>query len=280
MVHKQENIELNEIVSRELNEKINTVKLLIYKDFPEIFEKIDFDNGEAFCDPLLFAFFRHKVAGTFPKNIETEFLEGILQGYFKDKKDFKLDHLFNLEEIAYLSNLGYFKKGEHKPFSSVVTIKDTSIQILRCTTPLFKVILETPEEDQLWDDKLYNNNIGYLNNAINFIKTHIPNHFKLIEHCCKYIYLFSTDPNNSNSFASGNALGTAFFNIYQNEYDEVFFVDDIAHQTGHIILNNINFNLKIFYKIDQSILVEDIIKKEDHRDVNILIHALCFSNTN
>lgn len=268
-----------ERITSEINEKINTVKLILYKDFPEILEKLDFDDDETFCHPLLFAFFRHRSVGTFPVETEKAFLSELLQGYFKKKEKLKLEHLYNSEGIAYVPNLGYFKKGDDTPFSPIVKVNNSSIEILRCPSPLLQVILEIPEEDMKWNDELFNDNIDFLNNAIKYIKEYAPEQFSIIEQCCKSIYLFNTDPENTNSYASGSALGMVFFNIYQKEYDEVFFIDDIAHQSGHVIFNNLIFEIKSFYKeeMDQDLLLKDFdcLKTTiDARTFNVLVHAL------
>jgi hypothetical protein len=86
--------------------------------------------------------------------------------------------------------------------------------------------------------------------------------------------LFKTNPSNTNSFTSINAHGIAFFNVYQDDYDEVFFVDDIAHQTGHIILTTLFHDRKAIFKINENQQIEEIINKEGHRDIYILFHAL------
>ncbi len=264
-----------EKITPDIIEKTNAIKLFLYKNYPNILEKMDFENDEAFSNPLLFAFLRHKVINTFSQEIEYDLLDELLQGYYNELISYKIDLLYNFEGIAYIPNVGYFKKGEEKIFSPIVKLGNSSIEVLRCTSPVLKVILDdVPRKDLKWDEKLYKNNIKYLTNAMEFIKENVPKQFELIEECCRYIYLFNTPTENTNSFASGNALGAVFFNIYQPEYDEVFFVDDIAHQTGHVILNNIIFNLKSFYKINQKQMIEDILGKKDHRDINVLIHAL------
>ncbi|MDB4902201.1 MAG: hypothetical protein JWQ63_1482 [Mucilaginibacter sp.] len=261
-----------------INGKINTIKLFLYKSYPEIFSKLDFDDDSIFCNPLLFAVFRQRLASVFSVEEERDLISGILQGYFTDKEKeiFLLGPLFNFQEIAYLPNVGYFKKNlNNKFFNPLVYIEGSKMEILRCSTPALKFILENiPEEDRKWDDKIYSDNIKFLTNAYHFIKKSIPKHHQLIEQCCSLIYLFKTDYKNSNSFSSGNALGSLYFNVYQDTYDEVFFVDDIAHQSGHTILNNHNFNPKDFYKINPQDRVEDIIKRYDHRNVNVLVHAL------
>lgn len=258
----------------DINERIDTVKMFLYKNYPKILAKIDFDDDEAFSNPLLYAFLRHKAIGTFSEDIEEEMLGELLQGYFLKNEKLQIKHLYNFEGIAYLPNIGYFKENEEEQYYPITKTNVGNIEILRCTSPLLKFILDIPTDDQKWNDKLYSENIGYINKAMSYIKTSLPEHFKLIESCCKLIYLFDTKDENFNSFASGNSLGAVYFNIYQPEYEEVFFIDDIAHQTGHVIMNNLMFKPNSFYKIDQRKSVKSIINQEDHRDINVLVHAL------
>ena len=95
-----------------INGKINTLKLFLYKSYPEIFSKLDFDNDSIFCNPLLFAVFRQRLASAFSFEEERDLISGILQGYFTDreKEIFLSGPLFNFQEIAYIPNVGYFKK--------------------------------------------------------------------------------------------------------------------------------------------------------------------------
>lgn len=276
MIHQETNLLLvdKDTLLGDINNKINTVKLLIYKDYPEILKKLDFDNDAIYCNPLLYAFFRHKTIKTFEEKQETKIFEELLQGYFVDKEKTKLETLFNFDDIAYVPNVGYFRRNEQEKFASTFKLENSSIEILRTTSPVLQSILDIPESDLVWNDVFFEKNVKYLNNAIAFLKASVPQHFEFIEKCCSHIYLFKTDPQNSNSFASGNSLGMVFFNIYQDEYDEVFFIDDIAHQTGHVIMNNFLFEENSIYKIDRKQMVEEIIGIKDNRDVNVLLHAL------
>jgi len=69
-----------------INGKINTIKLFLYKSYPEIFSKLDFDNDSIFCNPLLFAVFRQRLASAFSFEEERDLISGILQGYFTDRE--------------------------------------------------------------------------------------------------------------------------------------------------------------------------------------------------
>ena len=61
---------------------INTIKLLIYKEYSSLLEKIDFDDDEIFLEPLLFSYFNNIKDNNFTKEMLTE----IMQGYFVEKE--------------------------------------------------------------------------------------------------------------------------------------------------------------------------------------------------
>jgi hypothetical protein len=110
-------------VNIEVENKINTFKMLLYKEYLDILEKIDFNNEEAFCNPLLYAFFRHKTLNTFPQEIEKQLISNLLQGYFVKNDNLDLTHLYNIENIAYVPNIGYFKKDHKDCFNPIVKVE-------------------------------------------------------------------------------------------------------------------------------------------------------------
>lgn len=259
------------------NNILNTIKLLIYKEDSELLKRIDFDNDEMFLNPLLFAYFNSKKDHLFPKEVLGE----ILQGYFTKKEKIMIKHSFNKNGVAYVPKVGYFKKDEQNTFTPIEIIKGTSIEILKYSHPLIDVIFKSASKNKMNDknltigEKLIDKNIGYLTNAFQIIKTTSSGHYNFIEQSCKNVVLFKTDPNNTNSFATVNAHGIAFFNVYQEDYNEVFFIDDIAHQTGHIILTTILFDRKKYFIIDENINIGSITKNQkEYRNFYILFHAL------
>lgn len=254
----------------------NAIKLLIYKENISLLENLNFDDDNVFLEPLLFAYFNYKDNKHFPKAFLSEFM----QGYLIEKKDIEINYCFNNSGIAYIPKLGYFKKGELLPFEHIYKIEDTDIEVLKYSVILFKDFFRNSSMDLIEEVDiefgafLFEKNINFLTNSFNAIKKYSGKHFELIEQCCKKIVLFKTDASNLNSFATIRAQGIAFLNVYQEDYDEVFFVDDIAHQTGHIILTTLFHNRKSIFKIDEEQNVEDILKIKDHRTVYILTHAL------
>jgi hypothetical protein len=254
----------------------NTIKLLIYKENTTLLEKVDFDDDTVFLEPLLFTFFNYKNVNSLPNQLLGEFM----QGYSAKTEKIKINYSFNSDDIAYLPKIGYFKKGELIPFEKVQMVDHTNIELMKYSVNLLlNVFSDTSgnlisQEEIIIDTALLEKNTPFLTNALNLIKENSSNHFKLIEQCCKKILIFKTDTNKTNSFATIKAHGIAFLNVYQDDYDEVFFVDDIAHQTGHIILTTLLYERKAIFKIDEEQNVEDVIKQKDHRTIYILLHAL------
>ncbi|OXA93507.1 hypothetical protein [Flavobacterium hercynium] len=257
-------------------EIINKIKLLIYTEDPEILTKVDIDDDTLFLEPLLFFYFNYKREEAFTN----QFLRELMQGYFIKKEETRINHLFYETEITYLPKLGYFKKDEPEFFEPIEMIKDTNIEILKHSFNLLRPVFSDTAGRLISDSEitfgstLFDKNISYLTNALLFIKEDSNEHFQLIEQCCKKILLFKTDPNITNSFSSAQAHGIAFLNVYQDEYDEVFFIDDIAHQTGHIILTTLLHDRKMIFIIDEEQKVEDLTKLNDHKTVYTLFHEL------
>ncbi|WP_017495790.1 hypothetical protein [Flavobacterium sp. WG21] len=255
------------------NEIINTIKILIYKEDPLLLEKIDFDDDNVFLEPLLFAYFN------LPKTKHNNLvLEEIMQGYFISSKEVFLNYSYNDDGIAYLPKIGYYIKNKNGLFDSIDLIENTNIEILKYKVKFLGHIYKDFDNKQVESNKIeienaYKKNILFLHKAFKLIKENVFEQFELIESNCKKCVIFKSNPKNTNSFAAISAHGVAFFNAYQDDYDEVFFVDDIAHQTGHIILSALFYNRKDFFKIDEEQNIGKILLNKDSRTIYVLIHA-------
>lgn len=262
---------LNKLIELHNIQLTNTLKLLLFKTNEELFEKLNFDNDDSFLEPLLFAYF-------YSRKNDVELLYEILQGYFKNNQELKTLKSINNSKIAYIPKVGYFKN-EHK-FFSINFIYDSKIEVLRYPHPLMNNIypfekIKSNGKTTILDDFTYRRCLKILNNAFKFIRESSPNHYYNIIKTCKKIFVFNECPNKTNSFATINAHGIAFINIYQKYYDEVFLVDDIAHQTGHIILTTILFDRKRFFLIDENINIGAITNNaSEYRNFYTLFHAL------
>jgi hypothetical protein len=255
---------------------IETIKILIYKEAPYLIEKINLEDQDTFLEPLLFAYFNRK------ENLfSREALKEILQGFFKKNETIKNEFTFNKDGIAYIPKIGYFRKDEIKPFDNIIILPNTNFEVITYQIINLKYIFRDfnniviDESKIIISKMLYEDNKKSLSSALSNIKQYSNNHYSLIEKCCKKIVLFKTDPKNTNSFATINAHGIAFLNVYQKEYDEVFFIDDIAHQTGHIIMTTLSFKRKEYFLIDENENIKSITNNpKEYRSLYILFHAL------
>ena len=258
---------------------IEILQILLYKENPSLLEKINFEDDNIFLEPLLFAYFNSKKDNLFSEIMLTE----ITQGYFVEKESLLLKESFNNEGIAYVPNLGYFDK-EGKKVDDIFIIQNSSIELLIHPIVHLKSIFRDFNENVIEENKIEISKeislkrVNALTNALQYIKTNNKIHYDLIEQCCKKIVLFETDPKNTNSFSTINAHGIAFYNAYQKEYNEVFFLDDIAHQNSHNLLNIIINGQKDFFRIDKNVVVDSLTDNDlnvlETRSLEIVYHSL------
>lgn len=273
--------------------KLNqNIKILLYKNSENVFNYLDFENDSIYVEPLLFAYFNKK-------DNEKKGIENIVYG-FSDK-----DIIFQLfsDEFGriYLPNVGWFLtnyksdvfnfnklnfklfKGNWQVafvFEKLEIIENTSIELLKYPIELLKQFYYNTENELLnvEIENITKKQIKNLTKAYQLIKENIPHQFELIEKYAPKCVIFNIDTYQRNSFATLSAQGIGFYNAYQDDYDEVFFVDDIAHQTGHVIFNVMIYEPKLFFKKDRNTILEVINMPDgsfiENRDLHVIFHAL------
>src|SRR5690606_38334836 len=102
---------------------ISIIQVILYKENPYLLEKLNLEDDKTFSEPLLFAYFNSKKHNSFPK----EALEELMQGYFTEKEPLKVEHSYNKNDIAYIPNIGYFKKEQSEPFEPVLEIEGLEV---------------------------------------------------------------------------------------------------------------------------------------------------------
>lgn len=50
-----------------------------------------------------------------------------MQGYFTEKKSLQIEYSYNKNNVAYIPNIGYFKKGQSEPFEPVLEIEGLEV---------------------------------------------------------------------------------------------------------------------------------------------------------
>ena len=96
------------------------------------------------------------------------------------------------------------------------------------------------------EDTLYKNEDA-LSVATTFLQKQLPNFWSLIASVTREFVVFSSPDHNS--FAGIMHHGTAYFNTENKIQTPVFFIDDIAHQCGHIIFNVITLDTPKYLKV-------------------------------
>lgn len=271
------------------NEVLNQIRILLYKKDKNIFEILDFENDEIYREPLLFAFFNNKI-----KTIQN--VESLIFGY--TSKDLLFTVFSDEFGRVYLPKIGWLHT-KHKEesflydkkksnllkndqiidfeFEKLKIIENTNIELIKYSIPLLKQCYFNTDLKRV-DVEIENISKKHLNNVVkayNLIKKYVPEQFKLIEKYAPKCVIFDVDTYQRNSFATFSAHGIGFYNAYQQDYDEVFFVDDIAHQTGHVILNTLTFDTHKFFKIDKDLVLKTLEGPfVEKRSIYIVFHAL------
>jgi hypothetical protein len=279
------------------NEIINDTKTLLYKYNPNIFDVLDFENDKIYQEPLLIAYFKdNEVAKT---NIDT-----IIYGYTEFKLRPKTLKVKTDEHgRIYLPNMGWiitqmadtiFELIKNKEgvkfklsykgtlvnfiFEPLKIIKNSNIELLHYSIPVLKQFY-FDSNSNLLDVDIENISKKHVDNvtiALNLIKVHVPSIYKALSEVTNRFCVFYIEPSKSggvrrNSFSVG-ILSIGFFNAYQKGYNEIFFIDDIAHQTGHLVFHALTYNINNFIKIDSTTELQKFSK--DTRTILIVFHAL------
>ncbi|NOQ73850.1 MAG: hypothetical protein GQ574_17720 [Crocinitomix sp.] len=275
---------------------IEKIQFLLYKDNPDVFDLIDFDDENIYQEPLLFAQF------CFPDKSNLT-LENLLYGYMQTKLRPK-EMIANSDDFGriYLANFGWVITSINKQEYTIKTLSNFDIElyikdekVAFTLEPLCLLEEGGPEiikypinvlkachpqvsgvEIELDITEITKERIQQLKNAWRLMKQLIPAQYELTKKIVNKMVVFNLINGTGNSFATTSANGTAFFHCYQPEYNEVFFIDDIAHQTGHVIFYAITAEPEHFIKLLPETLLQSFTDKTNQgtRTVYILFHAL------
>jgi hypothetical protein len=265
-------IEKNKISIENKYDIINTIKILIYQEAPEILEKVNYKDDDIFLNPLIFSYFNSKKNGFFSKEILPE----ILQGYYIKKEILKIERSFNKNNIAYIPNLGYFKKKEINPYTHILIQGD--FEIVKEIHPTLEkyfiefyrghIVNQYPKHNSVWEA-----HYQQVFDAINIIKEFLPDFYKELTFSNRYIYLHD-NPKIIN-FTSIETLGMLYFYVIGTN-NLIYFIEELIHQGSHNYLNYLAHDRKEFFKIDvDNLIMRDFTKEAwDYRTIYGAFHGL------
>src|SRR5262249_42022183 len=134
-------------------------------------------------------------------------------------------------------------------FQDVLAVADRSIEVFRDDHPLLRRLYvdncgKRPEVEVA---QITGGRIDKLKTAFELLKRWHQRYYDNVLKATKRIVIFNSD--RMNSFASMSAHGIAFLNASVCD-DEIFFLEDIAHQCGHIVFNALTFETEAYLAVD------------------------------
>ncbi|UXE67613.1 MAG: hypothetical protein KA713_03135 [Chryseotalea sp. WA131a] len=279
---------------------LENVRILLYKENQQFFELLDYENDRIFNEPFLFAYFY--------ANKSNATLEQLLFGHIeKSKRPKAIKAKSDEQGLIYLPEIGWLKTDLQNEIVTVgidETVNGLSVlvhgskmpftfePILKIDTTLFEIVYHQHPllAPHYFDskNKLVNVEIDTITakqkdnlaKAFVLIRNSAPEFYNLLEEAIKKVVIFNDPSTKRNSFATVSVHGCAFFNSFQPEYDEVFFIEDIAHQCGHVIFNNITHGNKDIFKIHSETVIKEkglwgiIMNLLEKRTLFVAFHAL------
>ncbi|MEJ7740124.1 MAG: hypothetical protein WKF97_22110 [Chitinophagaceae bacterium] len=287
-------IVLKKLIDKGVNELSFTMKSLVYKSNPGLFDLLNFDDDNIFLEPLLFTYFKAE------DPLIT--LEQILYGYIEDHlKPEQIPVLSDNNGMVFIPRFGYFKtdlrsslvhliksgdnyKLQHQHtelpyvFEDSLFIDSTSIEIYKYKLEIFGFIFNDIENHNRFSEinivNIDKNLVKMINKAVRFIKEYHPVYYSLLSKTAKGLYLFEYDPMLMYSFAGIDAHGVSFLNM-QKYNNEIFFITEFAHQFAHCILNAILYDRTKFFSIHFDTAMTRIIGNiHDTRTLDDAFHGL------
>ncbi len=229
------------------SEFAQTMRVLMYKTDPELFESLDFEDDWCFLEPRLFAHF------AFPND------QYSLRQVHADIQSNGLD---------------------------ACAIQDSPVPIFNGPPPLLRPMLEGVGEAMLLTNAgteplevnaVAPQHVGHLRQACEWIDTYCVWVSQALAWSLRGVLLYNASA--PNSFASLRVHGMVFLNVPEGA-DAIFFLEDLAHQGAHVIFTAISAS-----HVDRYLLVGDETRwcdlattpedeREDDRSVYTTLHAV------
>jgi hypothetical protein len=265
-------ISIDEINNGRL-ELADTIKISLWQYAPHWFDVLDFDNDSIFLEPLLFYYFR-KVA--MQENTVIS-LEQILHGYApKGSMTSNIKVVTDSDGVIYLPNIGTFSTNTEGIHEKEITFSNnhTSIILDNQEIPLEPTRQINGGQFRLLNHKPYIYNelpapvifLEHINDSVSYserklvsvlkkMEENISSYFETIKLTTKEFAIFNSDT--YESFAALHYFGTSFLNLAGQKQTEVFFLDDVAHQSGHTLYYTLTHNFQKFLKPDRDTPLKD-----------------------
>ena len=269
----------------------STMKRLVQLSRPDLFKILSAHEGDAFLEPLAFL--------SFSLNQPTSNLDQIFAGYLVcNDLSSRLTISTESDGSCYVPGLGYFttdqknsklelavsaNRGsmylEHRgtvvPYDlePVVRLSETSIELIQRPVGLLaNCFVSEGNSITVEISKAAAAHAANLAKAVTIISRLWPTLYQALIQTVRGVVLFHSGE--MNSFATTTAHGMAFINSSLGD-NEVFFVEDIAHQCGHIIFSAASVDAaEAFIMSPATPLAVFNGQSEDQRSIYVVLHGV------
>lgn len=285
------------VMKSNIDQISDSTRILIFKENEDLFRLLDFKKDEIFLEPSLFSYFINLDIG------KDSTLDQILWGHIVDEKKKKnIKVRSDAQGYINMPNFGYLKVSQGNCFFSLELLKELQLFkngkkikfdfldffFLKGTNTKVcyhepAILTEYLKEDFRTPIKVsFEEYYEKLQNSFNLLKIASPILYDLIRKYIKEIYVFNG--RNRESLAALSFFGSVLLNIDNQNRSEVFFLDDLSHQCGHIIFYTLTLDTKDFLIPEPREKLKKFTKVEwEVRDVYGVFHGLftytCILNT-
>jgi hypothetical protein len=232
----------------------DAIRHLIYQKDEALFDRLEFSDDAQFLHPLLFAFFTDPTPpidlpqilyGLTPSSRRTPTVQ--LRTDASGRAN--LSPLGDIESKCRYQTLDFGRDRNDSPygcfartkpvqfrFRSALIIPGTAIEATTDIHPLFFKHFAQPDAPLTDDARLRapRECLSHLLVALTLIRLHCPSTWAEIASFIRMIVLYRAG--SPNSFAAKSAHGAIFCNFADGD-DEIALLEDVAHQTAHVIFN-------------------------------------------
>ena len=281
--------------SRGQSELANAMRTLVAREDADVYEALADAGDRAFLEPLFFTYFFAK-----PPRIE---LPQIAFGYVPvSGRPGAFPVQTDASGRAYLPSLGHLVTARPDacltatwdPAAGVLALEDDDARPVACALRERTLIAGTDVE-VLWEsnplldatfmdtDGVYvhrpipsvgTTHAASIARALALIEEHEPGYYELLRRATRQVFAFRYP--RVNSFATLNAHGVVYFNA-QDRDDEVFFVDELVHQCGHVVFNAMTVQRRELFIADPDAPIGElgtVAPRHDVRTLYTVLHGL------